>query len=110
MTKGGYQIIDLEGRELESGVGMVYDDIYKKIEGTRKAILISGLNVGGTEYHDTFVELTANGSNYEGTIYGKSITISDINVVTVTNATVTEPDEPSTEPDEPDEPTTNPEE
>lgn len=86
MLKGGYQIIDLQNKELESGVGMVYEGTYDKIEGTRKAILISGLNVGGTEYHDTFVELTVNGSNYEGTIYGKSITISDADVVTVTNA------------------------
>lgn len=88
MLKGGYQIIDLKNKELESGVGMVFDGIYDKIEGTRKAILISGLNVGGTEYHDTFVELAVNGSNYEGTIYGKTITISDVDVVTVTNPVV----------------------
>lgn len=86
MLKGGYQIIDLQNKKLESGVGMVYEGVYDKIDGTRKAILISGLNVGGTEYHDTFVELTVNVSNYEGAIYGKSITISDADVVTVTNA------------------------
>lgn len=86
MLKGGYQIIDLEDKELTSGVGMVYEGIYEKIEGNRKAILISGLNVEGTEYHDTFVELAVSGSNYEGTIYGKTITISDVDVVTVTNA------------------------
>lgn len=88
MTKGGYQIIDLKNKELTSGVGMVYEGIYDKIEGTRKAILISGLNVGGTEYHDTFVELTVNESNFVGTIYGKTITISDNDVLTVTNPVV----------------------
>lgn len=86
MTKGGYQIIDLKNKQLTSGTGMVYEGIYDLIEGTRKAILVSGLNVGGTEYHDTFVDFTVNGSNFEGTIYGKTITISDTDVVTVTNA------------------------
>lgn len=87
MLKGGYQIIDLKNKKLTSATGMVYDGIYDKIEGTRKAILISGLNVGGTEYHDTFVELTVDGTDYKGTIYGKTITISDKDVVTVTNPT-----------------------
>ena len=86
MVKGGYQIIDLGNKKLTIGTGMVYDGIYDKIEGTRKAILVSGLNVGGTEYHDTFVELTVSGTDYTGTIYGKTITISDKNVVTVTDA------------------------
>lgn len=86
MQKGGYQIIDLQNKQLESGTGAVFKGVFEKIEGTRKAILISGLNVGGTEYHDTFVELTVNGSQYEGTIYGKTITISGDDTVTVTNA------------------------
>ena len=59
------------------------DGVYDKIKSTRKAILISGLNVGGTEYHDTFVELTVSGTNYTGTIYGKTITISNADLVTV---------------------------
>lgn len=86
MVKGGYQIIDLQNKQLESGTSMTFPGVYEKVEGTRKAILISGLNVGGTEFHDTFVELAASGTNFEGTIYGKTITIADDDSVTVTNA------------------------
>lgn len=84
MLKGGYQIIDLQNKELQLTVGMTYEGIYDKIEGTRKAILISGFNLDGKEYHDTFVELDVSGSSYTGTIYGKTITISDTDVVTIT--------------------------
>lgn len=55
MTKGGYQIIDLENRDLRNNVGMQYEGIYEKIEGTRKPLLISGLHLQGVEYHDMFV-------------------------------------------------------
>ena len=83
MTNGGYQIIDLKNIKLTVGTGTKIDGVYDKIKSTRKAILISGLNVGGTEYHDTFVELTVSGTNYTGTIYGKTITISNADLVTV---------------------------
>lgn len=86
MVKGGYQIIDLKNKILTSGVGVVYDGIYDKVEGTRKPILVSGLNVGGTEYHDSFVDFTVSGTTFTGTIYGKTITIADTDTVTVTNA------------------------
>lgn len=86
MNKGGYQIIDLENKELTLGVGMVYNGIYDKVEGTRKPILISGLNIGGVEYHDTYVDFTVSGTNFVGSVYGKNITISDVDVVTVSNA------------------------
>lgn len=86
MVKGGYQIIDLKNKTLTSGVGMVFDGVYNKVEGTRKPILVSGLNVGGTEYHDSFVDFTVAGTAYTGTIYGKTIKIEDTDTVTVTNA------------------------
>ena len=83
MTHGGYQIIDLKNTTLKVDTGTKIDGVYNKIKSTRKAILISGLNVGGTEYHDTFVELTVSGTNFTGTIYGKTITISDEDLVTI---------------------------
>lgn len=86
MLKGGYQIIDLGNKEITTGVGMLIDGIYDKIEGTRKALLISGLNLDGTEYHDTFVELHVEGSAFLGTIYGKNLNIEDTDVVTITEA------------------------
>ena len=54
MIKGGYQIINLENRDLRNNIGMQYEGIYELIEGTRKPILISGLRVMGVEYHDMF--------------------------------------------------------
>ena len=83
MSNGGYQIIDLKNINLKVGTGTTIDGVYNKIKSTRKAILISGLNVGGTEYHDTFVELTVSGTNSTGTIYGKTITISNADLVTI---------------------------
>lgn len=86
MQKGGYQIIDLKNKELTSGVGMVYEGIYDKIEGTRKATLVSGFNLEGTEYHDSFVDFTVNNTNFEGIIFGHTITINDNDIVTVTKS------------------------
>lgn len=55
MIKGGYKIIDLKGKDLTLDVGMVYEGIYDALEGTTKAILLSGLVVNGVEYRDVFV-------------------------------------------------------
>ena len=65
MLKGGYQIINLENKDHEIGVGMDHEGIYDKIEGTRKAILLSGIVIGGVEMHDVFAPVTRNGSNFE---------------------------------------------
>lgn len=85
---GGYKIIDFKNKELSIGVGMIYDGIYDAIEGTRKALLISGLNIGGEEYHDIYVQPYLEGSNYcfdvinnDNTSY--LVTIQDTDVVTV---------------------------
>ncbi len=87
MTKGGYQIIDLKDVKLTLGTGATFKGVYNQIEGTRKAILVSGLNIGGTEYHDTFVDFTVSNTSFTGTIYGKTITITDEDLVTVSNPT-----------------------
>lgn len=88
MKIGGYQIIDLQNKPL-SGVGMQYEGLYEKIEGTKKPILLSGLNVDGTEYHDAFVNINVDGGNFvltypifTGELSSIIITIEDTNVVT----------------------------
>ena len=85
---GGYQIIDLKNKELNSGVGMLYDGIYDSIEGATKPILLEGLNIDGTEHKPCFVFFTVNESNFETQITGKNdiiqITVTDTDVVTVT--------------------------
>lgn len=64
MNKGGYQILDFKNKPMSSGVGMVFEGIYDKLEGTRKPILISGLHYGGIEYHDFFATFHVDGSDY----------------------------------------------
>lgn len=86
MKIGGYQIIDLKGKNLTVDVGMVYEGIYDLIEGTNKAILISGLVVGGVEYDDTIVECSVVGNNFECILHGYKLTIRDNDVVTVSTA------------------------
>ena len=77
MTKGGYQILDLSGHDMRTGISTVIPHAYELIEGTRKVILVSGLELDGVEYRDTFVDFTVNSGNYEGTIFGKKITVGN---------------------------------
>ena len=80
MRQGGYQIVDLKDLPL-SDTAVNIPGVYDSIEGTRKAILLSGINIGGVEYHDTFIEVTVDSSNYTATVYGKTLTItSDDNI------------------------------
>ena len=94
MLKGGYQIIDLGDKEHTSGVGMTHDGIYDKIEGTRKAILLSGIVIDDVEYHDTFINPVVNGTKYVAVVNVNPskneeyvINIQDNDVVTFTKTT-----------------------
>ena len=93
MSTGGYQIINLENRDFDEGVGQVFNGIYDQIEATRKPILITGFQHTGTEYHDFFTTVGIDGSDFimymlfkidgdSAQVY--EIRISDIDVVTVT--------------------------
>ena len=86
MNKGGYQIVDLGGKSFTLGTGIVVDGAYDKIKGTRKPIYVSGIVIAGVEYHDTYVDFTANQTNFEGTIYGKKIVVKNDDTVTISNA------------------------
>lgn len=85
---GGYKIIDLKNKELKPGVGMVFEGIYDAIEGTRKPILISGLNLNGKEIHDFYVVPSLVGTTYTIVVPGNTDTfvyllnINDNDVVT----------------------------
>lgn len=83
MLKGGYQILDLQNKNLTSGNGIIYEGAYDKLKGNRKPILVSGLKFGGIEYRDTFVEFSLNAASYQGTIYGKTITVETNDKVSV---------------------------
>lgn len=86
---GGYKIIDLKNKELKDGgdVGVVFEGIYDAIEGTRKPLLISGLNIDGKEIHDFYGLPYLEGTNYVIVVPGSldtfeyNLTINDNDVV-----------------------------
>lgn len=83
MTKGGYQIINLNNTEFKLHIPMVISGIYEKIEGTHKPILLSGLVINDVEYHDIYVAPKVYGSSFVISAYGYIIYISDIDIVTI---------------------------
>ena len=87
MNKGGYQILDLKKTNFALGTGVKVPDAFTTISGTKKPILVSGIVIARTEYNDTYVDFTKvkNGVaiTLEGTIYGKKISISMADVVTI---------------------------
>lgn len=88
MKIGGYQIIDLENRNLTIGEGMQYKGLYEQIEGTRKPTLVSGIQIEGVELHDTFADFVPAGNSFVAsvTVGGATatLTVTDLDVVTVT--------------------------
>ena len=83
MNKGGYQILDLKNTNFALGTGAVVSGAYSKIADTKKPILVSGIMIAGTEYHDTYVDFTVVSSAFEGIIYGKKISIANTDTVTI---------------------------
>lgn len=88
MRVGGYQIVDLGNRNFLPNVGQVFDGIYETIEGTRKPILVSGIQINGVELHDTFVDFVLQDSAFVTRVtlgnMTATVTIQDTDVVTVT--------------------------
>ena len=66
MATGGYQIIDLTGHNFSDGVTSYANGVYDKLEGTRKATLVSGLEFEGEELKDMFVNFAVMNSNFVG--------------------------------------------
>ena len=87
MIKGGYKIIDFKDKPfVTGGATMTVEGIYDTIEVSyRKPLLLSGLNIDGIERNDIYAMPTLSGSNYVFTAYGKTITITDADAVSVAN-------------------------
>ena len=84
--RGGYQIIDLKGRNFQPAIGQVIDGIYDLIEGTKKPILITNFVVTGVEQHDFFAQVKIVDSSFQISTpitNAKTITITDTDVVTI---------------------------
>lgn len=85
MIKGGYKIIDFKDVPFETGGDtMTIEGIYDNVKASyRKPLLLSGLNIDSIEHNDVYATPTLSGSNYVFTIYGKTITITNTDVVSV---------------------------
>ena len=87
MNKGGYQILDLKNTNFTLGTGAVVSGAFKTILETKKPILVSGIVIAGTEYHDTYVEFTlmkvSSNTYFAGKIYNKLIRIALNDTVTI---------------------------
>lgn len=82
--KGGYKIIDFKDINLVTGIGIRINGVYDAIKNNyRKAILISGISIDGVKMADSFVELLVVSGDYTGTLYGKTLTITDTDAVTI---------------------------
>lgn len=75
MKKGGYQILDLSAVSFRRGQSQIVKGAHELIEGTRKVILVSGLEVDGVEYRDAFVNFTIESGSFVGSMYDVSINI-----------------------------------
>lgn len=87
MIKGGYKIIDFKDTPFETDGTTMIEGIYDTVEASyRKPLLLSGLTIDGIERNDVYATPSLSGSNYVFTAYGKTITITDTDAVSVVNA------------------------
>lgn len=81
-----YKIIDLKGTSL-SGTSATIAGIHAAIGSANCPIRLSGINFGGTKYKDAFVKFYASSTSYVSeAVYGKVITVTNANGVTIANA------------------------
>lgn len=81
MKTGGYVIIDLENVQI-SGTAKTIRGIYDAVKNANgHALLLSGLNVGGTSYGDTFVNAHAGESKFTFVAHGNQIQVNSADEV-----------------------------
>ena len=80
--KGGYKIINLGDADLSASPKIT--GIYDAIEGNhRKRLVLSGITINAVEYADIEIEVTVSAQNFTFTAYGKTITITPEDIVSV---------------------------
>ena len=80
--KGGYKIIDLKG--LDFSEDMVIKGIHESIEDNYgKPLLFSGIVIDGVEKDDVFANAVVNGDGYDVLLYGQTLHISNVDVVSL---------------------------
>lgn len=84
--KGGYKLIDLKDSKLTvGGNGVTVKGIYNSIENSyNKPLILTGINIGGIERNDVFIDFTVVSGNYVANISAtEKITITNADLVTV---------------------------
>lgn len=85
--KGGYKLIDLKDSKLTvGGEGVTVKDIYNSIENSyNKPLILTGINIGGIEINDVFIDFSDDSGNYVANISAtEKITITNADLVTIT--------------------------
>ena len=85
--KGGYKLIDLKDNKLTAGEqGITIKGIYNSIKSSHnKPLILTGINIGGVERNDIFVNFADDSGNYVANISTKeSITITNADLVKIT--------------------------
>lgn len=81
-----YAIVDLQGKSL-SGSSVTIAGVHGAIGKANCPILLKGINFGGTKYKDAFVKFYASSTSYVSeAVYGKVITVTNVNGITIANA------------------------
>lgn len=85
--KGGYKLIDLKDSKFTvGGDGITIKGIYNSIENSyNKPLILTGINIGGIEKNDVFVDFAVDSGSYVANISGtEKITITNADLVTIT--------------------------
>lgn len=81
-----YAIVDLQGTSL-SGSSVTIAGVHGAIGKANCPILLKGINFGGTKYKNAFVKFSASSTSWVSeAVYGKVITVTNVNGVTIANA------------------------
>lgn len=84
--KGGYKLIDLKDSKLTiGGDGVTVKGVYNSIKNSyNKPLILTGINIGGVERNDIFIDFAFNSGNYVANISPtEKITITNADLVTV---------------------------
>lgn len=85
--KGGYKLIDLKDNKFTvGGSGITVKGIYNSIENSyNKPLILTGINIGGVEKNDVFVDFNDDSGSYVANISAtEKITITNADLVTIT--------------------------
>lgn len=83
-NKGGYQIIDLQDKNIVTGGSSVLiPGINDLIRGTYKPYLLSGIVIDGVEYDDCYVNINIDTIKCIISVYGADIRINTDDTVLI---------------------------